>query len=182
MSGTDMSSAPAPAVRVDRDLVIPLADGTRLAADLYRPDTPGPVPVLVSYYPYRKDDIIGSLFEGTRIRLCERGYATVFADMTGTGASEGDYGESFDLAREGRDAAAIVEWVAGQDWCDGRVGAWGVSYGGMTALAAAAQPAHSVRPACARSSPCTPPPTSTGTRSRPAAAPPCWAGTPGRRT
>ena len=72
--------------------------------------------------------------------MCERGYASVFADMTGTGASEGDYGESFDLAREGRDAAAIVEWVAGQDWCDGRVGAWGVSYGGMTALAAAAQP------------------------------------------
>ena len=145
MSGADMSGAPAPAVRVDRDLVIPLADGTRLAADLYRPDLPGPVPVLVSYYPYRKDDIIGSLFEGTRIRLCERGYATVFADMTGTGASEGDYGESFDLAREGRDAAAVVEWVAGQDWCDGRVGAWGVSYGGMTALAAAAQRPASLR-------------------------------------
>ena len=159
--------------------MIPLADGTRLAADLYRPDRPGPGPVLVSYYPYRKDDIIGSLFEGTRIRLCERGYASVFVDMAGTGASEGDYGESFDLAREGRDAAEIIEWVAGQDWCDGRVGAWGVSYGGMTALAAAAQPPG---PACARSSPCTPPPTSTGTRSRPAAAPPCWAGTPGRRT
>jgi putative CocE/NonD family hydrolase len=145
MSSADMSSAPAPAVRVDRDLVIPLADGTRLAADLYRPDTPEPVPVLVSCYPYRKDDIIGSLFEGTRIRLCERGYATVFADMTGTGASEGDYGESFDLAREGRYAAAVVEWVAGQDWCDGRVGAWGVSYGGMTALAAAAQRPASLR-------------------------------------
>jgi putative CocE/NonD family hydrolase len=52
---------------------------------------------------------------------------------------------SFDLAREGRDAAAIVEWVAGQDWCDGRVGAWGVSYGGMTALAAAAQRPASLR-------------------------------------
>ena len=132
-----------PGVRVDRDLVIPLADGTRLAADLYRPAAAGPVPVLVSYYPYRKDDIIGSLFEGTRLRLGQRGYATVFADMTGTGASEGDYGESFDLAREGRDAAEVIEWAAGQDWCDGNVGAWGVSYGGMTALAAAARhPAH----------------------------------------
>jgi predicted acyl esterase len=46
-----------PSVRVDRDLVIPLADGTRLAGDLYRPAATGPVPVLVSYYPYRKDDI-----------------------------------------------------------------------------------------------------------------------------
>jgi putative CocE/NonD family hydrolase len=128
---------------VDRDLLIPLPDGTRLAADLYRPAGAGPGPVLVSYYPYRKDDIIGSLFEGTRIRLCERGYASVFVDMAGTGASEGEYGESFDLAREGRDGAEIIEWAAGQDWCDGNVGAWGVSYGGMNALAAAAhRPAH----------------------------------------
>ena len=134
---------PAPGVRVDRDLPVPLGDGTWLSGDLYRPAAAGPGPVLVSYYPYRKDDIIGSLFERTRIRLCERGYASVFADMTGTGASEGEYGESFDLPREGRDAAEIIEWVAGQDWCDGNVGAWGVSYGGMTALAAAAQrPAH----------------------------------------
>jgi uncharacterized protein len=132
-----------PGVRVDRDLSVPLGDGTRLSGDLYRPAAATPGPILVSYYPYRKDDIIGSLFEHTRIRLCERGYASMFADMTGTGASEGTYGESFDLPREGRDAAEIIEWVARQDWCDGNVGAWGVSYGGMTALAAAAhRPAH----------------------------------------
>ena len=134
---------PSSGVQVDRDLLIPLPDGTRLAGDLYRPAGAGPGPVLVSYYPYRKDDIIGSLFEHTRIRLCERGYASVFVDMAGTGASEGQYGESFDPAREGRDGAEIIEWVAGQDWCDGNVGAWGVSYGGMNALAAAAhRPAH----------------------------------------
>jgi len=130
-------------VVVDRGLTVPLPDGTPLAADVYRPAGDGTVPVLVSFYPYRKDDIIGSLFHGTRIRLAERGYATVFADMAGTGASGGDYGESFDLAREGRDAARVIEWAAGQDWCDGTAGAWGVSYGGMTALAAAAQhPGH----------------------------------------
>ena len=86
---------------MDRDLVVPLRDGTRLAADLYRVAGAGPGPVLVSYYPYRKDDIIGSLFEGCRIRLCERGYASVFVDMAGTGSSEGSW-ESFDLCREGR--------------------------------------------------------------------------------
>jgi putative CocE/NonD family hydrolase len=133
----------ATGVTVERGLAVPLPDGTRLAADVYRPAAAGPVPALVSCYPYRKDDIIGSLFEGTRIRLAERGYATVFADMAGTGASDGDYGESFDLAREGADTAQVIEWAAGQDWCDGDVGAWGVSYGGMTALAAAAQqPPH----------------------------------------
>ena len=71
------------------------------------------------------------------------GYLTLFVDMAGTGASEGSYGESFDLPREGRDCAEIIEWAARQDWCDGTVGAWGVSYGGMTSLAAAAcRPPH----------------------------------------
>ncbi len=134
---------PGPGVQVLRDLGIPLADGTLLSGDLYGPAGHPPGPVLVSYYPYRKDDIIGSLFERTRIGLARRGYRTLFADMAGTGASEGSYGESFDLPREGRDCAEIIEWAARQDWCDGTVGAWGVSYGGMTALAAAAcRPPH----------------------------------------
>ena len=130
-------------VDVERGLVIPLADGTRLSGDLYRPAGRPSGPVLVSYYPYRHDDIIGSLFEATRIGLARRGYATLFADMTGTGASDGIYAESFDLPREGRDCAQIIEWASGQRWCDGSVGAWGVSYGGMNALAAAAcRPPH----------------------------------------
>jgi putative CocE/NonD family hydrolase len=62
--------------------------------------------------------------------------------MAGTGASEGSW-ECFELSSEGRDLAEVVEWVAAQDWCDGNVGAWGVSYGGMNALAAAAyRPPH----------------------------------------
>ena len=37
----------------------------------------------------------------------------------------------------------VIDWISRQDWCDGTVGAWGVSYGGMTALAAAAhRPPH----------------------------------------
>jgi uncharacterized protein len=138
-----MAAPPRPDVQTVRDLAIPLADGTRLSGDLCRPAGQRAGPVLVSYYPYRTDDIIGSLFEGTRIGLARRGYATLFADMTGTGASDGNYAESFDLPREGRDCADIIEWAARQDWCDGRVGAWGVSYGGMNALAAAAhRPPH----------------------------------------
>ncbi len=35
-----MSAPPSPDIRVDRDLVIPLADGTRVAGDLYRPAAP----------------------------------------------------------------------------------------------------------------------------------------------
>jgi uncharacterized protein len=131
-----------PDVQIERDLVVVLADGTRLSGDLYRPANAQPGPVLVSFYPYRKDDIIGSLFEGSRIRLCERGYASAFFDIAGTGASEGHF-EPFDVAKETSDFSEIIEWIARQDWCDGDVGAWGVSYGGLTALAAAAnRPPH----------------------------------------
>ena len=47
-------------VRVERNVLIPLPDGVRLAGDLYLPDAPGTYPVLVSYYPYHKDDLIGA--------------------------------------------------------------------------------------------------------------------------
>jgi uncharacterized protein len=130
-------------VASERNLAIPLGDGTVLAGDLYRPDDERPHPVLLSFYPYRKDDIIGSLFDGTRRRLVERGYADLLVDMTGTGGSEGKYGETFNLKREGHDAAEVVEWAAAQPWCDGNVGVWGVSYGGFMAFASACEkPPH----------------------------------------
>ena len=45
--------------------------------------------------------------------------------------------------REGRDGAEAVEWAATQDWCDGSVGVWGISYGGMMAFCTAAErPPH----------------------------------------
>jgi putative CocE/NonD family hydrolase len=129
-------------VEIERDLVVALADGTRLSGDLYRPAHARPGPVLVSFYPYRKDDIIGSLFEHCRIRLCERGYASVFFDIAGTGASDGNF-EPFDVPSESRDFVQSIEWIAKQEWCNGDVGAWGVSYGGLTALAVAAyRPPH----------------------------------------
>jgi uncharacterized protein len=130
-------------IKVERNLLIPLVDGTVLAGDLYGPDDDRPHPVLLNFYPYRKDDIIGSLFDGTRRRFVERGYTDLLVDMTGTGGSEGKYGETFNFKREGRDAAEVVEWAAAQEWCDGNVGVWGVSYGGFMAFASACEkPPH----------------------------------------
>ncbi len=121
-------------------------DGGRavLAADFMLPESDGPFPVALSMYPYRKDDIIGSLFLAPRIRLAEHGIATLLVDMRGHGASTGEPAVSFDLGGvEGADTAEAVEWAAAQPWCSGDVGIWGVSYGGMTALAAAARrPPH----------------------------------------
>lgn len=130
-------------VQLVRNLVIPLADGVTLAADLHVPRSRERCPTLVSFYPYRKDDIIGSFTAYVRQWFAARGYAQLLVDVRGYGGSEGRRAESFDPLPESADAAEVVEWAAGQEWSDGNVGVWGISYGGLMALAAgAARPAH----------------------------------------
>src|SRR5262249_27411407 len=73
--------------------------------------------------------------------LLEAGYAVLKVDERGSGASFGtrtsEYGR-----QEVRDGYDVVEWVAHQPWCDGKVGAYGTSYSGTTAglLTGAGQP------------------------------------------
>jgi putative CocE/NonD family hydrolase len=74
--------------------------------------------------------------------VTEQGYAAVIADFRGTGASGGVKYDAFE-AIESADVYDLVEGLAAQSWCDGNVGIWGVSYGGITALrAGAARPPH----------------------------------------
>jgi hypothetical protein len=129
-------------VRVERNLLIPLSDGASLAADLYLPDAPGRFPALVSYYPYHKDDFIGAGSEHPRRYFAERGYASLLIDFRGLGNSDGVVWDAMD-PREAPDGAETVEWAARQPWCDGNVGMWGMSYGGITSFKTAAlQPPH----------------------------------------
>ncbi len=125
-------------VRIVRNLLIPLGDGTTLAADLHLPLTSGPHPTLISLYPYRKDDVIGSFTAYARRWFAQRGYAHLLVDVSGYGGSEGRHTESFDPQRESAAARQVVVWAAAQEWSDGAVGVWGVSYGGLMALAAGA--------------------------------------------
>ncbi len=126
-----------------RNVLIPLSDGATLAADLHLPDAPGPHPTLISFYPYRKDDVIGSFAAYARNWFAERGYAHLLVDVRGSGGSSGRWVESMNPLPEGRDGAEVVEWAAEQPWSDGAVGIWGVSYGGLMALATAANnPPH----------------------------------------
>lgn len=129
-------------VRVERNVLIPLSDGVRLAGDLFLPESAGRVPALVSYYPYHKDDLIGALFDHPNRYFAARGYASLLVDLRGLGSSEGVAWEVGD-PREGIDGAEIVEWAAAQPWCDGSVGMWGMSYGGITSFKTAAlRPPH----------------------------------------
>ncbi|MGC1679669.1 MAG: CocE/NonD family hydrolase [Candidatus Binataceae bacterium] len=129
-------------VKVDRNLLIPLRDGATLAADLYRPDADGPFPALLSFYPYHKDDLIGAANEFPRRYFAACGYAVLLIDFRGLGSSDGIVHEAMDRG-EGRDGAEAVEWIASQSWCDGNVGMFGMSYGGISSLKVAfEQPPH----------------------------------------
>jgi X-Pro dipeptidyl-peptidase len=65
----------------------------------------------------------------------EHGYVVVLADMRGTHNSDGcfDYGGPGDQA----DGHAVVRWMAGRSWSNGRVGMYGVSHVGMSQYATA---------------------------------------------
>ncbi|WP_407193122.1 CocE/NonD family hydrolase [Bradyrhizobium sp. STM 3566] len=123
------------------NILITLNDGIQLAASLCLPTAPGKYPTVASFYPYRKDDRAGASHAHASTYLTGRGYASLLVDLRGTGGSDGV--ADFNYEREGRDAAQVVEWAAGQDWCDGSVGVWGISYGATLSLAVAAQqPTH----------------------------------------
>jgi hypothetical protein len=118
---------------------IRLSDGISLAASLVTPPAgEGPWPVLISFYPYRKDDFMGAGLAYARDVFAADGFATLLVDIRGYGSSAGRAYQAWD-PREFDDAAEVVEWAAAQAWCDGQVGVWGSSYGGAQALGVASR-------------------------------------------
>lgn len=126
-------------------LWVPMADGVRLAARLWRPAPPPgveaaapPVPAIVEAIPYGKRWGTRWRDEGMHPRFARRGFAVLRLDVRGTGDSEGTIADEY-TAREQADLDAVVAWLAAQPWCDGRVVALGKSWGGFAALQAAAR-------------------------------------------
>ncbi|MGE0683832.1 MAG: CocE/NonD family hydrolase [Candidatus Binatia bacterium] len=122
-------------VRVVRNIEIPMTDGVRLGAALYMPDTlnDGPFPAIVEYHPYRKDDNKIPRDWRTHSYLARKGYVGVRIDVRGTGASEG-IAENEYSEQEQHDCLQALAWLADQSWCTGKLGMYGSSYGGITAL------------------------------------------------
>lgn len=135
----------AGAFRVERNLQIPMEDGTLLAADGWFPEAEAPSPALLGFYPYHKEAGNGAYFEYANRWFAERGFASLIVDLRGTGCSGGSVADPFGVRREGGDGAAAVEWAAAQPWCDGSVAVWGMSYGGITALSIAAERPRALR-------------------------------------
>ncbi len=116
-------------------LWIPMPDGVRLSARLWLPRQ-GPCPALLEYIPYRKRDLVRARDERNHPFFAANGYACLRVDMRGSGDSEGVMPDMYD-PNELEDARHVINWIAQQPWCTGRVGMFGTSWGGTASLQAA---------------------------------------------
>ena len=127
------------AIREIEHLEIPMADGTRLAARIWMPEDAAaqPVPAILEYIPYRKNDKTLERDFARAPWLASRGYAYVRVDLRGCGESEGVMTDEY-TALELADGCDVIAWIADQSWCDGGVGIVGISWGGFNGLQLAA--------------------------------------------
>jgi putative CocE/NonD family hydrolase len=129
--------------RAVREIVntdIPLSDGTRLAARIWIPEDAeaDPVPAILEYLPYRKRDGTSERDALTHPYFAGHGYACVRVDMRGSGESEGLLLDEY-LKQEQDDAIEVIDWIAAQPWCTGKLGIIGISWGGFNGLQIAAR-------------------------------------------
>lgn len=144
MHGSKRSSQPLYTPGVKKDQVVVMRDGARISADVYRPYADGRFPALLAVSPYGKDLVSLPVSPSFPFRECgpiewyvERGYAFVHSDVRGTGKSEGHFRPLGMSAQD--DLYDLVEWVADQPWCDGKVGMIGAGAYGVNQWLAAVQ-------------------------------------------
>jgi len=133
MSETDQS------ILVAKDVAVPMRDGARLVADVFRPRARERVPAILNLGPYQKDKpwvVPETLEEPPNDWMnwetvnprwwVPQGYAAVRIDGRGSGKSQGQC-EPWSHA-EAVDFFDAIEWAAAQPWCNGKVGLLGISY------------------------------------------------------
>lgn len=146
----------------EKDVEVRLRDGVTIYVDVFRPTGTQAVPVIVAWSPYGKgqgtspsvtgvfgmvgldNSIVSGLekFEGPDPAYwCAQGYAICNPDIRGVANCEGD-SVIWDR-QEGRDCHDLIEWLAEQTWCSGKVAMSGTSYLAVSQwFTAAEQPPH----------------------------------------
>lgn len=130
--GSWLAVVAATPVVFEANVMVPMRDGVKLAANVWRPQTEGRYPVILMRSPYGKMDENW----GDAKRYTEAGYVMVTQDCRGRGQSEGVWDP---FAYDVEDGFDTQEWVGQQPWCNGKIGTAGGSYVGWTQWASAAK-------------------------------------------
>ena len=116
-----------------RPVALKLSDGVVLQSRLWHPRGEGPWPALLMRQPYGSR-IASTVTYAHPSWWASQGFLVVVQDVRGQGESEGVFG-GFD--QEAKDTTATHTWVRQLPECNGRLGAYGFSYQGLTQLTAA---------------------------------------------
>lgn len=115
---------------IEKDVLVRTPDGAGVCAIVVRPRVSARLPTLLNFTIYadqpRKTD--------EALLTAANGYAAVEGFTRGKACSPD---KPVPIEHDGADAAALIDWVSGQFWSDGRVGMFGGSYEGFTQWAAA---------------------------------------------
>ncbi len=126
VDGAGRASEPTYQVIHETKVPVPMRDGVKLGASVYRPDAAGKFPALMvlRYFRGPHQDSWGEYY-------AKRGYVVALIDCRGRGDSEGKWVSYVNEPKDGFDAQ---EWLGTQPWCDGKIGTMGISYNGFTQL------------------------------------------------
>jgi len=126
-------------ILIERDVEATMRDGTVLRANVYRPETQEPLPVLLTRLPYGKDLALATALLDP-VKAAAAGYIVVIQDVRGRYRSDGDFAP---FVAEFEDGYDTVEWAATLPGSTGDVAMYGASYFGQTQWQAAVmRPPH----------------------------------------
>jgi putative CocE/NonD family hydrolase len=119
---------------------IPMSDGAKLAATIWLPKDAkeNPVPAILEYIPYRKNDFTALRDSIRHPYFAGHGYAGIRVDLRGSGDSDGILLDEY-LQQEQDDALEVFDWIVKQPWSTGSIGMIGKSWGGFNSLQIAAR-------------------------------------------
>jgi len=102
---------------------IPLRDGITLNGTLYiSRHCSNSCPAIFTLTPY-----IGQTYHDRAMYFAANGFPFLTIDVRGRGNSQGVFKPTINEAKDGHD---VVEWIARQPFCNGKVAMWGGSYAG----------------------------------------------------
>ncbi len=150
----------APGIICEQDVAVKMRDGVTIYTDIFRPkNVADKIPVIVSWSWFGKRpgegmsewQIMGvppqtvsnlAKFESPDpMYWCYNGYAVANVDVRGAGHSEGNM--HMFTHQDSEDGYDFIEWIAQQEWCNGKVGMAGNSGVAMHQWRIAAyQPPH----------------------------------------